>query len=168
MPVGGIFYFDLKYGTTKGTVTAGNTLVRDFNKDYSSELIDAEVVGVGDAVAVTFSSSLDFVPVRPGTVKVTAATISGTDDGSGAITGTGITAGTVNYTTGAISVTFAVAPAASVPVNVSYEYNMEGNTNIPQVNIDITLLEVKAKTRKLKALWSLIIGLPYHVNDLAA
>jgi hypothetical protein len=152
-----VFYFDLKYGTTKGTVTAGNTLVRDFNNTYSSEVVDAEIMGVGDATAVTFSSSLDFLPIKTGTVKVQlsdGSVISAFDDGAGNITGTGITAGTVNYTTGAISVTFAAAPAAAVNVNVGYLYNMEANTNIPQINIDIALVEVRAKTRKLKALWS--------------
>lgn len=144
----------MKYGTTKGTVTAGNTLVRDFNKDYSSELIDAELIGVGDALALTFASTLDFVPVKANSVVVTAGAISGVDDGAGNITGVGITSGTVNYATGSISVTFTAAPAASVPVNVSYSYNMEANTNIPQINIDITLTEVRAKARKLKALWS--------------
>jgi len=153
-PVGGIFYFDLKYGTNKGTVTAGNTLVKDFNSSYSSELIDAEVIGVGDALAQTFSSSLDFLPVKASSVVVTAGTVTGVDDGLGNITGAGITVGTINYTNGAISVTFAVAPALNVPVNASYSYNMEANTNIPQINIDITLTEVRAKTRKLKALWS--------------
>lgn len=102
---------------------------------------------------MTFSSSLDFVPVKANSVVVTAGLITGTDDGLGNIVGTGIS-GTVVYATGAISVTFAVAPAASVPVNASYSYNMEANTNIPQINVDITLTEVRAKTRKLKALWS--------------
>jgi hypothetical protein len=152
-PIGGIFYFDLKYGTTKGSVTAGNTLVRDFNSSYSSELVDQEILGVGDATAVTFTSTLDFVPVKASTVIVSAGSISGTDNGLGVIAGTGIS-GTVDYATGAISVTFTAAPAAAVNVIASYSYNMEGNTNIPQVNIDITLQEVRAKTRKLKALWS--------------
>jgi hypothetical protein len=152
-PIGGIFYFDLKYGTTKGSVTAGNTLVRDFNSSYSSEVIDAEILGVGDASAVTFGSTLDFVPVKPSTLTVTAGSISGTDNGLGVIAGTGIS-GTIDYATGAISVTFTAAPALAVQVVSTYSYNMEANTNIPQVNIDITLNEVRAKTRKLKALWS--------------
>lgn len=120
-------------------------------------MIDAEVIGTGDGITQTFSSSLDFLPVKASSVVVTAGTVTGVDDGLGNITGVGITAGSVNYTNGAISVTFAVAPAGApspVVVNASYSYNMEANTNIPQINIDITLTEVRAKTRKLKALWS--------------
>ena len=165
----GIFYFDLKYGTNKGTVTAGNTLVRDFNKDYSSELIDAELIGTGDTIATTFTSSLDYLPVKANSVVVTAGSITGVDDGAGNITGTGIASGTIVYTSGAISVTFTAPPALNEPINVSYQYNMEANTNIPQINIDITLTEVRAKTRKLKALWSLNnSGLPNRVSDLVA
>jgi len=162
-PIGGVFYFDLKYGSTKGKVTAGDTLVKDFNRYYSSEIIDEEIVGAGDGIAVSFTSTLDYVPVRPLSVTV-SATIGGniytaTDNGSGVLAGTGPTgaiAGTVNYVTGAVSVTYNAADPADAATNVvaKYNYNMEANTNIPQVNIDIQLVEVKATSRKLKALWS--------------
>ena len=152
-PVGGIFYYDLKYGTTKGKVTAGDTLVRDFNESYSSERVDEEIIGVGAAATVAFTSTLDFVPVKPSSLTVTNGSVSGTDDGAGNIVGTGVS-GTVVYATGSVSVTFAVAPVVGSNVIATYSYNMEGNTNIPQVNIDIQLVEIKAKTHKLKALWS--------------
>lgn len=158
-PIGGIFYFDMKYGTTKGQVTAGQTLIKDFNRSYSSELIDKEIIGAGDASTVAFAATLGFVPVKTGTLKVYAtvggALVTGTDNGAGGITGTGIAAGsTINYSTGAISVNFSTAPDNATDVYTQYEYNMEANSNIPQVNIDIQLVEIRAKTRKLKALWS--------------
>jgi hypothetical protein len=103
-PVGGIFYYELKYGTTKGTVTAGQNLIQNFNRFYSSEKIDSEVIGTG--AGTSFSSTLDFTPVRAGTVKVVAGSVSGVDNGAGLITGTGISSGTINYTSGAIAVTF--------------------------------------------------------------
>lgn len=149
-PVGGIFYYELKYGTTKGSVTAGQNLIQNFNRYYSSEHIDAEVIGSG--AGTSFSSTLDFTPVRAGTVKVVAGAVSGADNGSGIILGTGVS-GNVNYTTGGINVEFDDSVSAGVDVVASYDYNMECNTNIPQVNIDISLLEIKATTRKLKALW---------------
>lgn len=149
-PVGGIFYFELKYGTTKGTVTAGQKLIKDFNAYYSSEHIDSEVIGTG--AGSSFSSVLDFTPVKVSTVTVVAGSVTGTDNGSGIILGSGVS-GNVDYTTGAISVVFTSPVGASVPVTAAYDYNMECNTNIPQVNIDIELLEIRATTRKLKALW---------------
>lgn len=152
-PVGGIFFYDLKYGTTKGKVTAGDTLIRDFNRFYSSEKIDEEIIGVGPGTS--FSSTLDFTPVRTSTVQVFGTEsggpqVSGTDDGSGTITGSGVS-GTVDYDDGAISVEF--DNSVSGNVTVMYEYNSECNSNVPQVNIDIALLEIRATTRKLKALW---------------
>lgn len=155
-PIGGIFYYELKYGTTKGKVTAGQRLIKDFNAYYSSEHIDAEVIGTGPAVSM--SSTLDFTPVKASTLKVSGtlgdgSTVAGADNGAGAITGTGIASGSVDYTTGAVAITFTSSVSAGTDVNATYDYNMECNSNVPQVNIDIELLEIKAKTRKLKALW---------------
>lgn len=153
-PVGAIFYFELKYGDNKGAVAAGSRMVKDFNRTYSSEYVDGEVIGTGDGVATTFSATLAWTPVKGSTVVVSAASITGADNGSGAISGTGIASGTINYTSGSISVTFSVAPAASVPVSIAYQYNAEGSSKIPTVNVDIALVSVTAKSRKLKALWS--------------
>lgn len=152
-PVGGVFFYDLKYGTTKGKVTAGDTLIKDFNRFYSSEKIDEEIIGVG--VGTSFSSTLDFTPVKPSTLKVFAvvnagAAVSGADNGAGLILGTGVS-GNVNYDDGSIHVIF--TSAVSGNVTSTYEYNSECNSNVAQVNIDIQLLEIRATTRKLKALW---------------
>lgn len=37
---------------------------------------------------------------------------------------------------------------------VSYEYNMEANSDMPEVNLVVESEEIAAKTRKLKAVWS--------------
>jgi len=155
-PIGGIFYYDLKYGTTKGTVTAGQTLIKDFNRYYSSEHVDAEVIGVG--AGTSFASTLDFTPVRTSTLTVQGyrgsdgVLISGTDNGAGTISGTGVS-GVVDYDTGSVSVTFTASVSAGTQVSASYDYNSECNSNIAQINIDIQLLEIRATTRKLKAKW---------------
>lgn len=153
-PVGAIFYFELKYGDSKGGVAAGDKLVKDFNRTYSAQYVDGELIGTGDAVATAFSATLAWTPVIAGKLKVVAGAITGQDDGAGAITGTGIASGTINYTTGAISVTFSAAPAAAEKVQALYEYNAEGSSKVPTVNVDIALVSVTAKSRKLKALWS--------------
>ena len=157
-PVGGIFYFELKYGTTKGKVTAGDKLVKDFNRYYSSQLIDGEAFTTGVTSGTDIAGTLDYTPVLPGTVKITHSSVSGeiVDDGSGALTGTGglaLSGGTINYTTGAIAGTLGGAVLRS-GLSAVYQYNMEGNSLIPQVDVDIDLLEIRARTRKLKALWS--------------
>ena len=94
-------------------------------------------IGVGTGAAATFTGKLNG-PVLPGSVVVTDApgVIVGTDaNGDGQITGAGI-AGTVNYTTGDISVTYTVDPAAGAAIVAAYtqgpavinaQFSMEGN-----------------------------------------
>lgn len=80
------------------------------------------VIGIGTAAAATFTSTLNG-PVLPGSVTVTdpPGVVVGTDDGNGAITnGGGSIAGTINYTTGAISVTYTVDPAAGNKITAVY------------------------------------------------
>ena len=155
-PVGAIFYFELKYGNTKGQVTAGQKLIQNFNPNYSAQYIDGETIGTGDGHTQTFSTHVPaWAPVIAGSFTVTAGTVVGQDDGSGNITGTGITTGTIDYTGAtALSVTFTVAPVAGTVITSTYQYNSEGSSTIPTVNIDIALVAVTAKSRKIKALWS--------------
>lgn len=175
-PIGGIFYYELKYGNDKGTIRQGDNLIESFSEHYSDEKVDSELIGTGNGAATNFSSTLDYTPIKTGIQNCTDPAITGigqqdggavvvfhgeegtsgyvygVDDGSGNITGDGVT-GTIDYNTGAISVDFGVAPAADVAVNSTYIYDTECNSTIPEVDIDIQLCEIKAKTRKLKALW---------------
>jgi hypothetical protein len=56
-----------------------------------------------------------------GSLRIVAGAITATDQGDGTLTGSGITSGTINNTTGVYSVTFAVAPLAGVLVVASYD-----------------------------------------------
>jgi hypothetical protein len=78
------------------------------------------VFGVGDGTTKTFTAVLNG-PVLPGSVSITdpAGVIVGTDNGNGLISGTGI-AGTVNYTNGALSVTYGTAPAIGANPTATY------------------------------------------------
>jgi hypothetical protein len=161
-PVGAIFYYELKYATTKGATTAGKEMIKNLDVYYSSEQVKGEIIGTGDGSTTHFTHTANFVPLKKNTVVVTAGTVVGTDDGAGNIVGTGIT-GTVDYETGAIDVTFSTAPDAGVPIVLDYRYDMEINKEIPQLMIDIAIAEVRAETRKLKAVWS-----PEAADDLRA
>lgn len=74
-------------------------------------------IGTGNNSTTTFSGTIANAPVIPGSVSVTNNAITITDNGEGAFTGAGAT-GTINYATGAVSVTFSVAPANGA-VNVT-------------------------------------------------
>ena len=171
-PVGAVFFFEYKHGKSKGQTTAGSNLIQNFDRDFSSERVDAEQVAVPDGAIASggapLSVILQYNPVRPldaansisvliedrdadGTVIQAA-----TDDGAGGFTGD-TAAGSINYATGQIvGFAFTVAPAAGAgrTIVVTYVYDSEANKQVPDVFLDIDFQEIRATTRKLKARWS--------------
>jgi hypothetical protein len=85
--------------------------------NYSNNVL---VFGVGTGGQATFTATLNG-PVLPGSLTITdaAGVITGTDNGNGLITGTGIS-GTINYTTGALSVTYGTDPAIGANPTATY------------------------------------------------
>lgn len=161
-PIGGIFYWDYKYGTTKGQITAGDNMIENFDRNYSSEFIDDESYYSGAGTANT-NATMEWKPVQPYTMGrdgiVFTATRTGGGiltcrdaDGSGTLTGD-IAAGAINFTTGVTTIQWDQSDV--VDVKASYFFVMEGiSANVPEVNVDIQLDPVKAWSRKLKILWS--------------
>jgi hypothetical protein len=173
-PVGAVFFLDYVYGTTKGATTAGNLFPRDFDRDYSSEYINGEILVTGDGTnygtagaVLVLTATLAFTPVRPLDASrgysvvirelnaTTGATEQeATDDGSGGFTGA-VLQGSINYSNGAITnFKFTNAPALGNPVKAYYYYDGELNTQVPQINLDVKKAPVEAVPRRLKALWS--------------
>ncbi len=76
-----------------------------------------------NGVTVTFTLA-GTGPIARGSVTVNGSNpvVVGTDNGLGVISGVGIVTGSVNYTTGALSVTFSVAPVALSTVTFTYSY----------------------------------------------
>lgn len=89
-----------------------------------------EVVGTGDGVTKTFTGTLAQATgkrfVFGCTLSMSDASITGNDSYVGTITGTGVS-GTINYATGAYSITFTTAPANAVTARLSYQYE-DSNT----------------------------------------
>lgn len=77
-------------------------------------------VGSGDGATVTFSTTIG-PPILAGTTIVTDNVETFTDDSNGVLTGDLGGTGTVDYLTGAVSVTFATAPASGDNVLLSWE-----------------------------------------------
>src|SRR5262252_4723721 len=108
-PSGNVFFLDYVAGTTKGDVTKGDKLWDSRgghgpNRDFASEQITAEQLSSSGTGTTT--ATIAFTPVRPGTVIITNGNDTYIDDGNGNFPASGgLTAGTVNYVTGAISLT---------------------------------------------------------------
>jgi len=99
------------------------------NEEYTGE-----VIGTGDGNTKEFTDTLEHPPVAPNTVTVyftiEGATYSGSDDGSGSISGAYISSGSINYTTGLINLTFTTAPDNGTNMTCNYTkqaYSWSGN-----------------------------------------
>lgn len=89
--------------------------IRDFQYQYNQTQ-----VATGDGLTTTFTGTIGTTPIVPGTVIYTDGTENLNDDGNGNLVGTLGGVGTVNYTTGAYSITFASAPASGVSIIQTY------------------------------------------------
>ena len=156
-PTSMVFYMDAIYGTSKGGVTAGDTMFSArqghlADDQYSSELVDGESLAVTDTKVS--AGTLAFGSCRPNTLVITQGAITGRDNGIGGITGTGVSAGTINYATGAYSITYTADPGDGTAVSATYRYNSEGSSNIPIIDFNLSQTPVVAHPHKLRGRWS--------------
>jgi len=136
---------------------------------YSSQFINNEATSTdgGDDTTSVFSP-LEHTPVLAGTITgtvydgstaiqtfvvSTAGTFSFTDIGSPspkAVAG----GSSIDLTTGEFTLAWTGGAPGPNHCTISYEYNMECNQDLPEINLVIESEEIAAKTRKLKAVWS--------------
>ena len=181
-PTGLVYYLRFRYGTDKGS-TMGRSLKGNFPGDdstslmqtadgtanldvyYSSQFVQNETTAVDSSNDTAGSFTLAHTPVIAGTIVgtvyvSTTAVQSFVVSEAGAFTftdigtpGTKATAGSIVLSSGTITLTYGASVAASHLV-LSYEYNMENNPDMPEINLKVESEEIAAKARKLKAVWS--------------
>ncbi len=181
-PTGLVYYLRFRYSSNKGAIRGAsnnggfpgddvNSLQQlasgEANLDifYSSQFVQNETQTNGGST-VTSSFVLEHTPILAGTVTgtvydgATAVYTFVVPSGSSSLSLTAIgspsptvSSGSLNITTGELSLTWSAAPGTNSVV-VSYEYNMECNQDLPEINLVIESEEIAAKTRKLKAVWS--------------
>lgn len=100
-------------------------------KNASSQLVAlvaaaAEVIETGDGATKAFTGSLANVPVEPGTLVITDGVEAFADDGCGRLTGDAGGSGTINYKTGAYSITFNANVVNAVEVTADYVTAVDG------------------------------------------
>ena len=167
---GSVFYLDVQYGSTKGSVTADDTMMAATTghnatiggREYASQRVKNEVFA-----ATTTPSTLGYFPVETGTTVIVdgttdetltvASTSGGVDVLASSVSG-GKT-GTVTLATGVVTVSGGGLTNAGT---VSYLYNYEtggaaGSTsaNVPEVNISVTAATITAEDFPLKANFTL-------------
>jgi hypothetical protein len=144
---------------------------------YSSQVVSEEK----DTTAVSGATSvheLEFTPVLAGTLVIKVydsadlLLVTGTVDTAGtSVVGVNSSnfalndaeftpafdagAGTgLDHSDGTFTMAWTSPLHAGDYLTFTYEYNMEGNTVLPEVNLAIESEEIAAKTRKLKAVWT--------------
>lgn len=158
--VGIIYYKTVKAVSSGGNMSAQDTIASALGTWKTpigfSAAENTESVGTGNGSNKTFTKTLTYKPVRPGTVRVTAGTVVGTDvNGDGVILGAGIS-GTINYTTGALEVTFETAPANGTAITAVYWGNVEDlDLGIREIAYELDSKMVRAKIFALKGVTGL-------------
>jgi hypothetical protein len=148
---------------TVGGVTAGQTIFANPTYYYANE-IQAQSMGTGDGTHPTFAITAGQLPIRQGTVQVTTV-IGGVaaiavDNSNGGFTGASVTSGTINYTTGAISITWSTVPDNLASVLLTYQWNSEQNGQaINAIQFNLTNVPVTAKIHPLTFSYSVASGL---------
>ena len=182
-PTGLVYYLRFRYGSDKGSVRGASNKVGFPGDDanslqqladgtanldvfYSHQFVQNEVHA--NASNPVTSAQLEHVPVVAGTVTGTiyannivvqtfvvpanssSLSLTSVDVGGGDY----VDSGTLSLADGALALTWHAGSNGATKVVISYEYNMENNGDMPEINLTIESQEIAAKTRKLKAVWS--------------
>lgn len=154
-PTSLIFYMQALYNAAKAPTTAGTNMITTPNANYAAENVDGEVIATGNAGVGPYTGSFSWVPVRASTISITDGTETFTDNGLGVLTGSLGGTGTIDYTTGAFSVTFNGAVGLGTSITATYSYDMEGNPLVPEIDFNLVQAPITARPRKLAARWTL-------------
>lgn len=158
---GDIFYLDYAIDKKKGNIAAGKKLLDaktgpSGDVNVSTEQITSETSATGNGADTVFEFALDYKPVRASTVTIIAGGVTVVDNGSGTLSGSGLTSGTIDYTTGQVVLTYASAVGNGTVIYSTYKYNMEDNPSlISRLNISLSQVSVTAEPYKFAADYSL-------------
>lgn len=161
-----VIYWHWTVGRGKGSFQEGQRLFdanrgkMDSGFNFSNDVIDAEAVFTGTGATAVATGTLRFHDgggVRPGSVSVTAVVaatpVTISDNGQGGWLG-GF-AGTIDYRTGAFSVTYAGSIDVSTSVIATYRWDSEGSKSLPQIDVQITTSTVETERRAIMVNYSI-------------
>lgn len=164
---GEIFFLDFKYGSNKGAINAGSSMISPLtgasnDTTYSSEEVSGEEFATSgiEANPVAITGNLSYLPVRPGTVSISDGTHTYIDDGDGNLglksgTNADFVSGRVEYTTGHVTINLSKVDAETNFI-ASYNFdfaNQNVNSSIPEVDIALSSATITTVGRKLRARW---------------
>jgi hypothetical protein len=175
---GQVFYMDYVIGQTKGAYSAGQRMFDAFEGfaggyHYSDEYVENEVIGTSAGASnVAYTHTCAYAAnggggIRPGTIQIRGVDKNGVDqvlirdDGNGGLipitVGTSVLLGSssVNYATGLVTLNFDTGDGfAAGAITISYEYDSEGSTNLPSIDVRMTTSPITATRRALRYRYS--------------
>lgn len=148
-----MYYLHPVTGKTKRGATAGGRILETSEYRYPTE-VEIETLELNSGA---YKATALNAPLRPFTVKVLVDGVpTATDDGNGNLIGTGVS-GTIDYETGAISVTFTTAPDEGAAVEFAYNYDSEvasNYDNLGSVELQLKDYQFRVKPKPLYVSWS--------------
>ena len=156
---GSVFYFDMNYGTSKGSLTAGSTFVSSttgHGRSQASRLYGSQltVENAGSASQSTLSYTTSIQPIKAGNVRITDGSEIWVDDGNGGLISnySSYTKGTVTYSTGVISLTWTGHNSAAQPT-VTYAYGYDNQTGgVPGVGSQVPAVQFNMTSKGITAI----------------
>lgn len=163
-PTSQVFVLQPVYGTKTSRVNVGDPLWQTVDPNYGDSQIDTEQFGTGTGAQTTWNFTLSSSPVVPGTFNAqdTDSNQVAHDDSVGNIIGDAT--GTINYATGAVSLTWNAAPAANSVLECGYSVDNETDANaIPEIDLVLSSFPVTARRKAIRFRYSLVAN--YALQD---
>lgn len=177
---GGVYFRNVVADTSKGNQTSGDNMISPFTgqsyiKGFASNRNSSYAIPLVAGTSV-YTVTLPDIPIAVSLVNISISTTTATDvnadafgkdssdatssanPGSGTIIGSGLD-GTINYKTGAVTITLSAAPLTGVVGNILIDYQVaydQGETALPTISTFWDNKYVEAKIYVLKGTLGLL------------
>ena len=161
---GTVYFKNIRSGSTRGSQTDGDVVLDPRSgsvtpSGYAGAKVEGEVgVNTGGGPGTSYNFTVAGAPVKPESMRISIEDDAATyaiDDGKGVLLGVGVS-GTVNYSTGLVNLTFAVAPAANKDIYADYQTNFELSNDLPQIDSFFDSKSISARIYALKGTFGML------------
>lgn len=146
-----VYYKAIKAMQNSGGYTAGQVIASPLSRDnvgagtLGANRQQATLVAATVAATLTYTGNIAAVPLRPYRLDFNVTGVgAGKDDGAGKILGFGFS-GTIDYTTGAYSITFAADPGNGKAVQVIYDVDVDSAASIEKIQGSLITKDIRAQ-----------------------
>jgi len=165
-----IFFIDMTYESTLRGATAGDKIYENVNRFYAGESYETSQAGNDTTTnAVTVAKA----PIIPNKVHIMVdRELVGYDDGDGSIVPVGTTLdsnGTVNYTTGVITITSSAAITSAETIAVLVHFDSERSTLYDQfgkVSLELSKKRFEARPHPLGYTYSMMTAITLETTGV--